>query len=222
MPSQHSVRSDDDAPEAVQPTDEGVVDGAPWSRCFLKELSRQPARVGSALLVTVIALAVLSATTRTSPASMAAVSAAEPGARPGPAPGPALATGPVLPPAPGDRAAYEGLAQRAAAEVCPGLPPPVLTAIAEVESRLGTMARTSRRGARGPMQFLPATFAAYARDGNADGHFDVHHPVDAVFTAARYLCANGGADPRRLDGAIWNYNRSRAYVNRVLALAGLR
>ena len=230
----HSVRSDHDAPEVVQPAGEGAVVVAPLSRRFLRELSRQPARMGSALLATVVGLAVVSPTTRTAPAAPSPSPVAHAGAQPALAgasasvasvsvdPGAAASPGPAHPPAPGDRVAYDGLARRAAGEVCPGLPPPVLTAIAEVESRLGTRAVTSGRGAKGPMQFLPATWAAYARDGNADGRTDVHHPVDAVFTAAGYLCANGGADPRRLRSAVWHYNRSTVYVSRVLTLAGLR
>ena len=44
----------------------------------------------------------------------------------------------------------------------------------------------------GPMQFLPSTFAHYAVDGDHDGLLDIMSPGDAIFTAARYLCANGG------------------------------
>lgn len=69
------------------------------------------------------------------------------------------------------------------------------------------------------MQFLPATWRAYATDGNGDGRLEIDSPADAIHSAARHLCANGGADPRRLRKAVWNYNHSQAYVERVLQAA---
>lgn len=102
---------------------------------------------------------------------------------------------------------------------CPGLPASVLFAISAVESDHGRDKRVSRAGARGPMQFLPATWRAYAVDGDGDGRRDIMNAADAVHTAARHLCVNGGADPRRLRRAVWNYNHSKSYVDRVLSLA---
>jgi cell wall-associated NlpC family hydrolase len=69
-------------------------------------------------------------------------------------------------------------------------------------------------GAGGPMQFLASTWAAYAVDGNGDGRADRWNPPDAIFTAARYLHANGA--PRELERAIYAYNHSSAYVALVL------
>jgi len=123
-------------------------------------------------------------------------------------------------PLPGDRASWQEPAQRAAA-TCPGLPAGVLVAIAQVESRLGHHSGPSAAGARGPMQFLPATWAAYGADGDGDGFADVLNPVDALHGAARLLCANGGAEPDRLDSALWNYNHSDHYVRQVLSMAWL-
>jgi membrane-bound lytic murein transglycosylase B len=94
-------------------------------------------------------------------------------------------------------------------------------AIADVETAFGRQASASVAGAQGPMQFLPATWAAYGADGDGDGVADVMNPVDAMYGAARLLCANGGGDPGHLPSALWNYNHSDAYVARVLALAGL-
>jgi len=73
---------------------------------------------------------------------------------------------------------------------------------------------------RGPMQFLPATFAGHARPvppGGADPP-SPYDPVDAVHAAARYLCASG-ARAGDLRAALYAYNRSTAYVASVLAVA---
>ena len=51
-------------------------------------------------------------------------------------------------------------------------------------------------GAEGPMQFEPATFAAYDEPvppGGADPP-SPYDPTDAVYAAARELCANGAAN----------------------------
>lgn len=108
-----------------------------------------------------------------------------------------------------------------AAATCPGLPPTVLLAIADVETQRGLGAGVSPAGALGPMQFLPATWAAYGADGNGDGVADVTNLDDALHGAARLLCANGAGDPARLRSAVWNYNHSPAYVDQVLERAGV-
>lgn len=108
-----------------------------------------------------------------------------------------------------------------AAATCPGLPSNVLAAIHQVESSGQDWAPMSSAGAIGPMQFMPNTWQRYGTDGDGDGDVDVHHPVDAVFGAARLLCANGGADPERLPSAVYRYNHSYAYVHQVLSKAGV-
>lgn len=108
-----------------------------------------------------------------------------------------------------------------AAATCPGLPASVLVSIARVETALVPDTAPSPAGAVGPMQFLPSTWAAYGVDGDRDGAADVMDPVDALYGAAHLLCANGGADPARLRSALWNYNHSHTYVERVMRLAGL-
>lgn len=121
-------------------------------------------------------------------------------------------------PLPGDLDSWQVPAQVAAA-TCPGLPADVLVAIAQVESVLGSEAQPSSAGAIGPMQFLPATWAAYGVDGDGDGHADVLNSMDALHGAARLLCAHGGGDPGRLGSALWNYNHSERYVRQVLGMA---
>ena len=109
----------------------------------------------------------------------------------------------------------------AAARTCKGLPWNVLAAIGQVESGHGRNTAASYAGAQGPMQFMPATFAAYGVDGNRDGVTDIHDPTDAIFSAARYLCANGaGRGPAALPRAIWHYNHADWYVALVLKIAG--
>lgn len=108
----------------------------------------------------------------------------------------------------------------AAAPTCPGLSWTVLAAIGQVETGHGTDTSTSPAGAMGPMQFLPATFAMVAVDGDGDGRTDIQNPADAIFTAAHYLCGNGaGTGPAGLSTAIWNYNHADWYVALVLSLA---
>ena len=70
------------------------------------------------------------------------------------------------------------------------------------------------------MQFEPPTFRAYATV--APGGADPASPYDAedaVYSAARLLCADGGGTPSLLDTAIFDYNHSDAYVAMVLAYA---
>ncbi len=113
------------------------------------------------------------------------------------------------------------LYQRGAAE-CPGLHWTLLAAIGKVETDHGrhpTM--ISSAGAVGPMQFLPSTFAIYAYPVPPGGK-NPPTPwdrVDAVHAAARLLCANGARGGRDLRRAIWHYNPSDAYVDKVLRTA---
>ncbi len=62
------------------------------------------------------------------------------------------------------------------------------------------------------MQFLPSTWAAY-------GDGDIDDPRDAIRGAANYLAANGFAEPGGIDGALYRYNNSEAYVRGVRGLA---
>jgi hypothetical protein len=108
---------------------------------------------------------------------------------------------------------------KGAATTCPGLPWGVLAAIGQVETGHGQNKNVSSAGAMGPMQFLPSTFAAYKVDGDGDGQANILDQADAVYSAANYLCANGGGNSETLYKAIWHYNHSDYYVKMVLGLA---
>jgi cell wall-associated NlpC family hydrolase len=114
-----------------------------------------------------------------------------------------------------------------AAATCPGLPWTILAAIGTVESDNGQSnlpgvhSGANAAGAEGPMQFEPRTFAAYDEPvppggANPPSPYD---PTDAVYAAARLLCADGAAGGADMSGAVYAYNHSAAYVQQVLALS---
>lgn len=81
-----------------------------------------------------------------------------------------------------------------------GIPPEALLAIKNAGERSGSSAATSPVGAKGLMQFMDATWAAYGRGG------DVRDPIANIDGAARYmkdLIAQYGGDVR---AAIAHYN----------------
>lgn len=112
------------------------------------------------------------------------------------------------------------LFQESAAQFCPGLPWTVLAAIGQIESADGSNMGPSSAGALGPMQFLPSTWAKWGISAfGGPSPPDVWNAYDAVPSAARYLCAAGGATAAGLPGAIFAYNHANWYVAEVLALA---
>ncbi len=109
---------------------------------------------------------------------------------------------------------------RAAATTCRGLSWVLLAAVGQVESGHGRNIGRSSTGAMGPMQFMPATFAAYGVDGDGDGRIDIISPADSVYSAAHYLCANGaGQGAAGVQNALLRYNHAQWYVDMVVALA---
>lgn len=124
-------------------------------------------------------------------------------------------------------AAMLNLYQDASAQVCPGMSWTVLAAVGTVESDNdtsnlpGVHSGANPAGAEGPMQMLPATFNAYALPTPAGGTSppSPYDPADAVYAAARGLCANGAGTPSGIDDALYAYNHSSAYVNQVVTLA---
>jgi transglycosylase-like protein with SLT domain len=120
----------------------------------------------------------------------------------------------------GAPANYLNLFKASAAKYCPGMSWTVLAAIGQIESGDGANNGPSSAGARGPMQFMPATWAEWGIDGfGPPGAPDIMNPLDAVPSAARMLCAAGGGNPATLSQAIFAYNHATWYVAEVLALA---
>jgi cell wall-associated NlpC family hydrolase len=119
------------------------------------------------------------------------------------------------------------LLYEAAAATCPGLSWSVLAAIGTIESdngqstAAGVHSGANSAGAEGPMQFEPATFATYNYPIPAGGARPAspYDPVDAIYAAARMLCANGARNGANLDAAIYDYNHATWYVVDVLTLA---
>jgi len=93
----------------------------------------------------------------------------------------------------------------------------LLAAINEIETDYGRNLNVSSAGAQGWMQFMPESWKAYGVDANNDGLMDPYNPVDAIFSAARYLKA-AGAD-KDIRAAIWAYNHADWYVDSVLLRA---
>ena len=112
----------------------------------------------------------------------------------------------IVPPAPAD----ELLGYYREAEATTGVPWQYLAAIHLTETRMGRIRGTSTAGAQGPMQFMPATWAAY-------GEGDINSNRDAIAAAARYLKRNGA--PADMRKALWNYNHDYRYVDAVTLYA---
>jgi membrane-bound lytic murein transglycosylase B len=84
---------------------------------------------------------------------------------------------------------------------------PLLAAVNFVESAFGRLRNRSVSGAKGPMQFMPATWDAYGMGGN------VRDPRDAILGAANYLNASGAPGDER--AALYAYNPSPHYVRAI-------
>lgn len=101
------------------------------------------------------------------------------------------------------------------------VPWPVLAGIARVECDDGRDPSPSctqegavnYAGAGGPMQFLASTWSEYGVSVS-EGQPDRWNTADAIYTAARYLKANGA--PSEIRRAIFAYNHSTEYVEDVL------
>lgn len=127
-----------------------------------------------------------------------------------------------------------------------GIPWTLLAAHHRVETKFSTMdPLLSSKGAEGHMQFMPCTFVGwyhptctgqgkgeikknektnpavirkyggYGTDGDGDGIADPYNLQDALYSAANYLSDSGAANGE-LKRAIFNYNQSEEYVEKVL------
>jgi murein DD-endopeptidase MepM/ murein hydrolase activator NlpD len=124
------------------------------------------------------------------------------------------------PPASPSQLSYDqllGLWQRAGSTY--GIAWQVLASINKVESNFGRNMGPSSAGAIGWMQFMPDTWLRWGTDANGDGVADPWNPDDAIFSAARYLAAAGGATD--ISRAVFAYNHADWYVQEVLGLAQL-
>lgn len=98
----------------------------------------------------------------------------------------------------------------------------ILMAIAFVESSFNPDAvgppNPSGELAKGMMQFLPSTWGSFAVDGDNDGNKDILDPIDAIYTAARYLSyLHIETDPEQ---ALYHYSGgSHAYAKKVMNLS---
>ncbi|MZP31159.1 peptidoglycan DD-metalloendopeptidase family protein [Heliobacterium undosum] len=100
----------------------------------------------------------------------------------------------------------------------------VLAAIAKIENSFratgeGPPNHTGELG-QGMMQFLPSTWSKFGVDADGDGKADPNSPKDAIYAAANYLNAElAKAGCQNLPKALWVYNNSDAYVQKVQQLA---
>ncbi|TQC48404.1 hypothetical protein EEB14_15280 [Rhodococcus sp. WS4] len=77
-----------------------------------------------------------------------------------------------------------------AGAICDGVKAPVLAALYAAENgfRYGATAPVSPSGARGPGQFMPATWARYGKDADGDGKADILDIADSVMASGHLLC----------------------------------
>jgi hypothetical protein len=114
-----------------------------------------------------------------------------------------------------------------AARTCSGLPWSVLAGIGEMESdhgqstAPGVHSAANFAGAEGPMQFEPGTFSAFAVRADRSRALSPYDPQDAIYTAARMLCADGahGGSPSGITSALFAYNHADWYPPQVMSWA---
>lgn len=96
----------------------------------------------------------------------------------------------------------------------------LLAGIGMDETAHGRLTGTSSAGARGLMQFMPATWATYGVDGNGDGRADITNNADSIHSAANYLSHTGARNgPDGIRTALYAYNHADWYINDVLYYA---
>jgi len=119
-------------------------------------------------------------------------------------------------PSPAEKRAW---VEKAAAKY--GISANLLEAVWQVESgKTWNTSISSYAGASGPCQFMPGTWRGYAEDGNGDGYADINLASDCLFGSAKLLARNGAA-AGDINRALFAYNHSMAYVNKVKQIAGM-
>ncbi|QCB51802.1 peptidase [Rhodococcus sp. PAMC28707] len=79
-----------------------------------------------------------------------------------------------------------------AGTVCAEVTAPLVAAQLKQEGNFNTGAHNAQSGADGPAQFMPATWATKAVDGDGDGRKDTRSIADAVMSQAAYDCELAG------------------------------
>lgn len=128
-----------------------------------------------------------------------------------------------------------------AGSICPTVPAAIIAAQIETESGWNPQA-VSDKGAQGPSQFMPGTWAAYGRDDDANGVASPFDIGDAVMAQGRYDCAiaalldsvpgdrldltlagyNAGPGAVLAAGGIPAYAETRNYVAKIKTLAATK
>lgn len=84
--------------------------------------------------------------------------------------------------------------------------------------------RGSIAGAFGFPQFLPSSLINYGIDGNGNGKVSLFEMEDAIWSIGKYFHLNGWKDNGDINEkrkAIWQYNKSDAYIDTILRVAAL-
>ena len=79
-----------------------------------------------------------------------------------------------------------------------------------IDTNYGANLNTSSAGAMRWMQFTPGTWQRYGVAADGQSKPNPHSALDAIFSAAHYLAANGAA--RNLPKAIYAYNQATWYA----------
>lgn len=101
---------------------------------------------------------------------------------------------------------------------------PEVRAVFTMAERLGIdplRMEGSGAGAFGFPQFLPTSYLRFGVDGNGDGRISLYDMDDAAASCARFLAASGWRPDLSLSErrqVLWQYNRSDAYIDTILAL----
>jgi cell wall-associated NlpC family hydrolase len=88
----------------------------------------------------------------------------------------------------------------------------VLASVARLESSFGRGMGKQQLNESGPLGLEPSEWAAYAVDGNEDGHIRHADPADSAATLARLIWSRGS-----LRAGLFTHNQAEWYVQAVLA-----